>query len=169
MRAAIEIGAEEGLDIQLFNRMHEIPLYNQDLDIAGHQPEPVQALHAAIANADAMLIATPEYNYGVPGVLKNAIDWASRPAQTSPLLKKPAALMGASGGMGGTIRSQLSLRQTFLVTETYVMLKPELLIPKAHERFDEHVNLKDEPTRDFMRKFLRALAGWTKHHSNSKS
>jgi chromate reductase len=94
-----------GLEIQMFSRLGDIPPYNADVDDKGN-PEPVQALKTAIREANAMLIATPEYNYGVPGVLKNAIDWASRPAGQSVLNRKPAAIMGCSQGLGGTIRAQ---------------------------------------------------------------
>jgi chromate reductase len=168
MRAAMEMGREEGLEIHLFDRLREIPPYDQDFDIEGSLPEPVAALKESIRNADALLIATPEYNYGVPGVLKNAIDWASRPATSSPLKGKPVAIMGASSGMSGTIRAQLSLRQSLLFTESHVLLKPEVLIPKAADRFDEQVNLIDQSTRDHIRKQLRALNEWTQLISQKK-
>jgi chromate reductase len=98
LRAAIEL-APAGMEIRMFTRLGDIPPYNADVDDKGN-PEPVQALKTAIREADAMLIATPEYNYGVPGVLKNAIDWASRPAGQSVLNRKPAAIMGCSQGLG---------------------------------------------------------------------
>ena len=162
MRAAMEIGRDEGLDIRLFDRLREIPLYDQDQDIDDFRPEPVEALKTALRSADALLIATPEYNYSIPGVLKNAIDWASRPASQSPLNGKPAALMGASGGMGGTIRAQLHLRQCFVFTQTLAMLQPEVQIPRAQERFDANSNLTDASTRELVRRQLRALAEWTR-------
>ncbi len=111
LRAAIEL-APASMEIQMFTRLGDIPPYNADVDDKGN-PEPVQALKTAIREADAMLIATPEYNYGVPGVLKNAIDWASRPAGQSVLNRKPAAIMGCSQGLGGTIRAQHVLRAVF--------------------------------------------------------
>jgi chromate reductase, NAD(P)H dehydrogenase (quinone) len=161
MHAAIEIGKEEGVEIHLFDRLREIPLYDQDQDIDGVRPESVEALKAAIRDADALLIATPEYNYSIPGVLKNAIDWASRPPNTTPLKGKPAALMGASMGMGGTIRAQLHLRHCFVFTQTLALLQPEVLIPRVQERFDsEGKTLTDESTRELLRKQLRALAEW---------
>ena len=135
-----------------------IPLYNADVE-AGGIPPSAAAFRADIAAADALLIATPEYNYSVPGVLKNAIDWASRPPDT-PLRHKPIALMGASGGMMGTVRAQLSLRQTLLNTESFVLLKPELYVAQARERFDGEGRLSDEAVRERIRQLLAALADW---------
>src|SRR5499433_1343101 len=135
LRAAVEL-APAVMEIQIFTRLGDIPPYNADIDDKGN-PEPVQALKTAIREADALLIATPEYNYSVPGVLKNAIDWASRPAGSSVLSRKPAAVMGASMGLHGTARAQMALRQTFVFTETYTMLRPELYLGRAHEKFDE--------------------------------
>ncbi len=106
------------------------------------------------------MIATPEYNYGVPGVLKNAIDWASRPSGNCVLNRKPAALMGCSPGLGGTIRAQHALRQSFVFTETYVMSQPEIKIPSAAALFDTSVRLLDEATRQHVKKFLDAFAVW---------
>jgi chromate reductase len=160
MNAAVEIGKDEGLDITVFDRLQEIAPYNQDFDADGTRPEPVEALKTAIRDADALLVATPEYNYSVPGVLKNAIDWAARPPATSPLREKPAAIMGASSGIGATIRAQLNLRQTFLFSNTYVLLQPEVQIPKANERFDDNANLTDQSTRDLIRRQMHALAEW---------
>ncbi|HEX3724225.1 MAG TPA: NAD(P)H-dependent oxidoreductase, partial [Nitrolancea sp.] len=105
----------------------DIPLYNADLDTP-NPPEAVSHFKERIAASDGLLIATPEYNYSVPGGLKNALDWASRPAATSVLKHKPVGIMGASGGRFGTVRGQLALRQVFLFTESHVMLKPELHI-----------------------------------------
>src|SRR5205814_8833807 len=108
LRAAQEL-APAGLELLTFD-LAPIPLYDGDVEAQG-DPEPVGALKTAIRDADALLIVTPEYNYGVPGVLKNAIDWASRPPGQSPLNGKPAALMGATPGMTGTARAQLQIRQ----------------------------------------------------------
>src|SRR5262245_31094047 len=129
LSAAAEL-APAGMEIAIYNRLGDIPPYNEDVFAKG-DPEPVADLKNFIANADALLIATPEYNYGVPGVLKNAIDWASRPAGKTPLNRKPAALMGCSPGLGGTIRAQHSLRQSFVFTETHVMSQPEIKVPSA--------------------------------------
>lgn len=136
----------------------EIPLYNADVEARG-DPAPVERLKSAIRAADGLLIATPEYNYGIPGVLKNAIDWASRPPGHSVLNGKPAALMGASPGMSGTMRAQLQLRQAFVFTQTHVLLQPEVLVAHAAQKFTDR-NLTDEPTRQVLAKMLVAFAEW---------
>ena len=158
LRAAAE-AAPAGMEITIFERLAEIPPYNEDVFAQG-DPEAVAALKSFIAGADAMLIATPEYNYGVPGVLKNAIDWASRPAGQSVLNRKPAAIMGCSPGLGGTIRAQHALRQSFVFTETHVLSQPEIKIPSAAKLFDPSSRLVDENTRQHLKKFLDAFAGW---------
>jgi chromate reductase len=158
LRAAAEL-APAGMEVHLFDGLADIPPFNEDVEAQG-DPAPVRALKAAIQEADALLIATPEYNYGVPGVLKNAIDWASRPAGKSPLNRKPAAIMGASMGMHGTARAQMALRQTFVFTETCTMLRPELYLGRAHEKIDANGRLVDEPTRKQLRKLLEAFADW---------
>jgi len=147
----------EGVELRIFDRLGDLPHYNSDLEAGGGSPEPVAALRDAIGSADGLLIATPEYNFSIPGVLKNAIDWASRPANASVLNKKPCAILGCSGGVMGTVRGQLALRQSLLFTETYVLLKPEVLIGKASEKFDADLKLTDEPTRGFVQKLLAAL------------
>src|SRR2546427_8690289 len=141
IRAAVEL-SPEGLEVRAFEGLGAIPLYDADVEAKG-DPPPVVALKAAIGDADALLIATPEYNYGVPGVLKNAIDWASRPPGRSVLTRKPAAIMGATPGATGTVRAQLALRQSFVFTETYALLRPELLVARAHERIDAAGRLTD--------------------------
>jgi chromate reductase len=159
LRAAQEL-APEDMEITVFD-LAPIPPYNEDVEKQG-DPPPVAALKEAIRAADALLVVSPEYNYGIPGVLKNAIDWASRPPGKSPLNGKPAAIMGASPGMGGTIRAQLALRQAFLFTETPVMLKPEIYVAKAQERFDADLRLTDEKTRELVGKLLAALVPWAR-------
>jgi len=158
LRAAQEL-APAGMTITAFD-LAAIPLYNGDVEAQG-DPEPVTALKSAIRQADALLIATPEYNFGVPGVLKNAIDWASRPPRDSVLKGKPAAIMGATPGMGGTARAQMQLRQAFVFTQTLAMLSPEVLVARAHEKFDASGGLTDEKTRQLVGHFLQALAEWT--------
>jgi chromate reductase len=160
LQAAQEL-APEGVEVRIFDRMAEIPLFNQEVE-AGGDPEPVQALKQAIGEADALLIATPEYNHGVPGVLKNAIDWASRPPRGSVLAGKPAAIFGASPGITGTARAQSQLRQAFVFTQTPALLQPEILVYRAHEKFDEQGRLTDEKTREFVGKLLWELANWTR-------
>lgn len=159
LRAAAEV-SPRGVEIRIFERLGEIPLFNADVEAEG-DPEPVVALKSAIREADALLISTPEYNYGIPGVLKNAIDWASRPPDMSVLKGKPAAVMGATPGMTGTARAQLALRQAFLFTETYAVLQPEVLVARAYEKIDAEGRLKDEATRNFIRELLDALVAWT--------
>lgn len=149
----------EGVTLETFD-LSSIPLYNADLEEHGW-PEPVRLFRERIAAADALLIATPEYNWSIPGVLKNAIDWASRPPD-SPLNDKPAAVMGASTGPFGTTRSQLHLRQVFAYTNTLLLSKPFVLIPKAQDKFDSDGNLTDEATREQVRSLLAALADWTR-------
>jgi chromate reductase, NAD(P)H dehydrogenase (quinone) len=158
LRAAVE-EAPAGMEIRTFD-LALIPLYNGDVEAQG-DPEPVVALKAAIREADALLIATPEYNYGVPGVMKNAIDWASRPPGQSALSGKPAALMGATPGGTGTARAQLQLRQAFVFTQTLALPGPEVLVTRAHEKFDEQGRLTDETTRRYIRELLLRLAEWT--------
>jgi len=157
LRAAAAV-APQGISVDIFD-LSPIPLYNEDLLTAG-VPGPVSAFKDAIATADALLIATPEYNYSIPGVLKNAIDWASRPIKGSPLVGKPVALMGA-GGMMGTVRAQLALRQVAVYTNMFVLNRPEVLVVRAHEKFDASGNLVDESTRAAVRDLLEALRAWT--------
>jgi chromate reductase len=158
LRAAQEL-APPGMEITTFD-LAPIPLYNGDVEAKG-DPEPVAALKAAIRQADALLIVTPEYNFGVPGVLKNAIDWVSRPPRGSALNGKPAAIMGATPGMGGTGRAQMQLRQAFVFTQTHALLSPEVLVARAQEKFDASGRLTDEKTREFVGQLLQALADWT--------
>jgi chromate reductase, NAD(P)H dehydrogenase (quinone) len=158
LRAAQEL-APAGMTITAFD-LAPIPLYNADVEAKG-DPEPVAALKTAIRQADALLIVTPEYNNGVPGVLKNAIDWASRPPRGSALQGKPAAIMGATPGMGGTGRAQMQLRQAFVFTQTYAVLSPEVLVARAGEKFDASGRLTDEKTRAIVGQLLQALADWT--------
>ncbi len=159
LRAASEL-LPEGMTLEVFD-LAPIPLFNQDLTDSGNIPEPVQQFKARIAAADALLIATPEYNYSMPGVLKNAIDWASRPLQGSPLDGKPLAMMGAGGGMG-TSRAQHHLRQIAVFTNMLPLNKPEVTVQRAFEKFDAQGHLTDEPTRQQVRALLEALVAWTR-------
>ena len=159
LRAAQNV-APAGMTITICD-LAAIPLYDADVEARG-DPKPAAELKAAVREADALLIAVPEYNYGMSGVLKNAIDWLSRPPDRSVLHRKPAALMGASPGMTGTARAQLQLRQTFVFTQTAVMMPPpEILVAYAHEKFDAGGQLTDEDTRARLRSLLEALATWT--------
>jgi chromate reductase len=165
LRTTLEL-APADLEIRIFDRMGELPLYNEDVEREG-DPEPVQALKRAIAEADALLICTPEYNHGVPGVLKNAIDWASRPPRGSVLSGKPAAILGASTGQTGTARSQSALRLSFVFTNTPVLPQPEILVYRAAEKFTSG-RLTDEKTRAYVGRLLVALADWTRKLSASR-
>jgi chromate reductase len=155
LRAATEL-APPALHIVIHD-LDGIPLYNGDVEAAG-APSSVVQLREAIRQADGLLIATPEYNYGVPGVLKNTIDWLSRPPRDSALNGKVAAVMGASPGMMGTARAQSQLRQAFVFTNTYALLQPEVLVGHAHEKFDGDGRLVHQATRDFLATFLQRLA-----------
>ncbi|HET9581543.1 MAG TPA: NAD(P)H-dependent oxidoreductase [Gemmatimonadota bacterium] len=157
LRAAVE-AAPEGMTIEILE-ISALPLYNADLESPG-PPEPVAAFKNAIAAGDGLLIATPEYNHGVPGVTKNAIDWASRPPRESPLDGKPVAIMGASPGMTGTARGQSQLRQAFGFTNSYCMPQPQILVARAHEKFDAEGRLTDEATRGYLGKFMAAFGDW---------
>jgi chromate reductase, NAD(P)H dehydrogenase (quinone) len=158
LRAAQEV-APPGM-IMTIHDLVPIPLYNADVEAQG-DPPPVARLKAAVQEANALLIAVPEYNYGVSGVLKNTIDWLSRPPEFV-LRSKPVALMGASIGMAGTARAQLQLRQTFVYTQTPVMPPPpEILVAYAQEKFDARGQLMDEDTRVRLRNLLDALGNWT--------
>ncbi|WP_431857697.1 NADPH-dependent FMN reductase [Azospirillum sp.] len=156
LRLAVE-AAPEGLEIDVFD-IAPIPLYNGDVEAAGF-PEPVQAFRERIRAADALLIACPEYNYSMPGVLKNAIDWASRGAD-QPFAGKPLAIMGAGGGLG-TGRSQYHLRQTCVYLDMHPLNKPEVLV-RAAESFNPDGSLKDEAVRGRVVALLTALAAWTR-------
>jgi chromate reductase, NAD(P)H dehydrogenase (quinone) len=159
LRAAQEL-APDGVDITIHD-LHDIPLYNGDAEAAG-VPQGVVDFAEAIRAADAVLIACPEYNYSIPGVLKNAIDWASRPSVRNPWRHKPIGLVGASGGQFGTLRSQLALRQVFAsMIEAYVMIKPELYINQAASKFDSEANLTDEDTRERLAAFVESLVAWS--------
>jgi len=157
LRAAQEL-APAGMTIEIYE-LHTIPPYNADVEAQGF-PEPVVAFKKAIAEADALLIATPEYNHSIPGVLKNAIDWASRPPATSPLNGKPGAIMGASTGAIGTARAQQHLRLVCSYLNMLVMNMPEVLVVRAQDKVDASGRLTDEPTRQFLAKFLQAFAQW---------
>ncbi len=139
----------------------EIPLFNADIEADG-DPEPVRRFKQAIADADALLIATPEYNHCIPGVLKNAIDWASRPPRRSVLTNRPIAIMGASSGGGGTARAQAHLRDGLAYTSGLVMPQPEVLVPFAGSRFDENGNLHDNETRVMVGELVVALGEWVR-------
>lgn len=156
LRAAAEL-APAGVTIEE-HRIADIPLYNDDLNAEG-PPEPVRAFREKLRAADGILIATPEYNYSVPGVLKNAIDWASRPPE-QPFDGKPIAIFGASPGMLGSARAQYHLRQMFIYLNGLVMNRPEVMIGAAHTKFDAEGRLTDEKTREHLKGLVDALVRW---------
>lgn len=158
LRAALEL-VPPGMMVHQFDGLADIPPYNADLDV-DPRPEPVRALKQILAACDGLLIATPEYNYGIPGVLKNAIDWASRPPATSPLGGKVALLMGAATGTVGTARAQQQLRQNFVFTKTTVLPSPEILVSKAAEKFDAEGRLTDDMAKQLIAERLKALGEW---------
>ena len=159
LRTAIEL-APAGMTIETAD-ISEIPPYNDDVRQEQGYPPVVETFRSQLAQADAVLFVTPEYNYSVPGVLKNAIDWASRPP-SQPFDGKPVAIMGASGGLLGTARAQYHLRQMLIFLNAYPVNRPEVFIGQASQKFDEAGRLTDETARDLIRKLLEALAGWTR-------
>jgi len=159
IRAAVEI-APNGTSVVPFD-LADVPMFNADVEADG-DPPPVAELKRAIAAADALLIATPEYNHCVPGVLKNAVDWASRPPRRSVLTSKPVAIMGASTGRGATARAQAHLRDGLAYTNGFVLPLPEVLVGSARDKFDDAGNLTDADTRQDVYDLLVALAAWTR-------
>lgn len=156
LRAANELkpGNMEFEEMEIFN----LPLYDDDIKAQGF-PEPVKFLGEKITAADGLLFALPEYNFSVPGVLKNAIDWVSR-ISPQPFNEKPTAIMGASTGMLGTARAQLHFRQIALFVNMFVMIKPEIFVSFAKDKFDNEGNLKDEKTRELIKTFLISFNSW---------
>ncbi len=157
LRAAREL-TPGGVAIEIAE-LSEIPLYNDDVRVRGFPPA-VERFRDRIRAADALLFAVAEYNYSVSGVMKNAIDWASRPPD-QPFAGKPAAIMGASGGPAGTARAQYHLRQIGVFVDLKFVNKPEVMIGVAQDRFDAEGKLIHEPTREIIRKLLVSLADWT--------
>jgi chromate reductase len=162
LRAAQEL-APEGSKIETFE-LDGLPGFNQDDE--GQPPAKVVELKQRIRRADAILFVTPEYNYSVPGVLKNAIDWASRPYGDSAWNGKPVAIMGASVGIGGTARAQYHLRQMFVFLNMYPVNQPEVMIGSAAKRFDQAGKLTDETSRKLIQQLLQELLRWTRQLQN---
>lgn len=157
-RLALEL-APRGVQGELYENLRSLPPYDADSDGAG-APAAVRDLRERIARADAVLFVTPEYNGSVSGVLKNAIDWASRPPE-QPFDGKPLAIMGASPGALGTARAQYHLRQMFVFLNALPLNRPEVMIAGANQRFDDQGRLTDEKTREFIAALLVALKDWT--------
>ena len=159
MRACGDL-VPESVTLERFEGLGDIPAYDEDVRADG-LPAPVVALRDAITAADALLIVSPEYNYSIPGFLKNAIDWASRPPD-QPFSRKSVGIMGASMGMIGTARMQYHLRQVFVFLDGVVLNRPEVFVGAAHQKVDEAGRLTDEPTREIIGQFLEALAEQTR-------
>ncbi|MEX2124761.1 MAG: NADPH-dependent FMN reductase [Woeseia sp.] len=156
---AATASAPAGMHIQLYDDLASVPLFSEDLE-ADAVPADVRRLHERIVNADALLIATPEYNQSVPGVLKNAIDWLSRPPD-EVLIGKPIAVIGASAGHWGTRLAQSHLRHVLYATEALVMPQPSLFIGNAANLFDSSGRIKDESTTKVLQDLLLAFDDWT--------
>src|SRR6185503_12110092 len=168
-RAALHAATQlvpQGATIDTFE-LDGLPGFNQDDE--QNPPAEVVELKKRIREADAILIVTPEYNYSVPGVLKNAIDWASRPYGDSAWNGKPVAIMGASIGTIGTARAQYHLRQMFVFLNMFPVNRPEVMIGNASERFDKEGNLTDETSKELIRQLLRNLVEWTQRIGQSAS
>jgi chromate reductase len=157
LRAASQL-TPKNVVLETFD-LEGIPPFNQDLE--NQPPDKVKDFKAKIKAADAILIATPEYNYSIPGVLKNAIDWASRPYSDNSFNGKPVAMMGASIGALGTVKAQYHLRHCFVFLNMYPLNSPEVMVSHAPEKFDENGRLKDEETRQRVTKLLESLVAWT--------
>lgn len=157
LRAAQQV-APDWVEVQFFD-IGQLPFFNEDVEAAG-DPEPVRRFKDAIDASNAVLIATPEYNGSVPGVLANAIDWASRPTGRSVLRNKPVAVMGAVLGKSGSANAQAVLRGVLGRIGAVVVPDPQVLVPRAARVFDEHVDLRDESTREEIRHLVEAVAHW---------
>jgi chromate reductase, NAD(P)H dehydrogenase (quinone) len=157
IRAAREL-APEAMEIEPIE-IGDLPFYNADVEAKGDPPA-VTRFKTSVGSADGLLIATPEYNDGVPAVLSNAIDWASRLPGRSPIVGKPVAIIGASPSQIGTARAQTHLRQILGHVHARVLPPPELLVARAHERFDDRQRLTDESTRKVLKDLLERFARW---------
>jgi chromate reductase len=158
LRAAQAL-APEGVKVEIFD-LDGIPLFNQDNETP--PPERVAELRARVRAADAILFATPEYNHSIPGVLKNAIDWGSRPYGESSWQGKPVAVMGATPGPQGTVRAQHHLRQLLPGLGMHQLTAPDVMIHGTSQKFDAAGNLTDEHAAKSIQGLLTALAAWTR-------
>ena len=158
LRAAVEL-APDGVEVTIYEGLGEIPPYNDDLRAGSGNPAPVEAFRQAIRAADAVMIATPEYNYSVPGVLKNAIDWASR-GPDQPFDDKPIAIMGASQGLLGTARAQYDLRKMFVYLNGHPLNRPEVFIGQSGQKVDAEGRVTDETSRKLIGQQVAALRDW---------
>jgi len=157
LKAAAEL-APEGVELDIIT-LHDLPLYNADVEAEGF-PEAIQKLQKRIRAADGVLFATPEYNYSMTGVLKNAIDWLSRPHGDAPLAGKPAAMIGATPSIVGTARAQAHLRDVMYYNAMPLLSSAEVLIFKANEKFDAGGRLTDPDSRKFLGKLMQEFTDW---------
>jgi chromate reductase len=157
LRAATQLATPD-VTIETFD-LSAVPSFNQDFE--NQPPEVVRDFKAKVQAADALLIVTPEYNYSIPGVLKNAVDWASRPYGDNAFEAKPVALMSASTGMLGGARAQYHLRQTFVTLNMYPLNRPEVFVNFAPQKFDSEGRLQDDKTKELVAGLLKALVAWT--------
>ena len=159
-RAALEL-APSTMRLQALS-IGDLPHYSPDVDQPGELPVAAERFRADLRSADALLIVTPEYNHSLSGVLKNALDWASRPYDDAPVHDKPAAIMGASGSATGAARAQLHLRSISGALRLLMLPSPNVMVSNAAEKFDAAGNLTDQATRDQVAKLLSALEAWTR-------
>lgn len=143
--------------------INDLPLFNEDLEING-DPETVTSFKSAIRDVDGIMIVSPEYNSGIPGVLKNALDWASRPAKSSVLSKKPVGIIGATPGGMGTAFAQMQTRQILEAMQAHVLPFQKVLISQVHEKIDsEQQVLTDEKTKRYLQRYLQQFMNWIDH------
>lgn len=159
LKAAAKLAPDDvAIDVMT---LEGLPLFNEDVEANGF-PDPVARLHERIKSVDGVLFSTPEYNYSIPGVLKNAIDWLSRPERKSPIYMKPAAIMGASPSMIGTARAQAHLRQVAYYNAMPLLATSEVLIFRAGEKFDDDGQLHDEKTKEFLASMVADFRNWVR-------
>ena len=165
LRAAADL-APSGMSVSRVS-IEDVPLYNPELDetmSGGPYPDSVRRVIDAVRESDGLILGVPEYNWGPTGVIKNIVDWLSRPANASPLYHKPIALMGTSPGPAGTGRAQLQLRQNLLSTRSHVLIEPEVQLGGANKLFNDELKLVDPDSREAVAKQLDAFAEWIELH-----
>jgi chromate reductase len=163
LNRALLVAVRDALPPDVQMTLHDdldLPIFNNDLE----DPPGVVRLKAAITAADGVVFSVPEYNYSIPGGLKNALDWVSRPPEQSPLRGKPVGMVGAASGMSGSIRAQTHLRQVMVYSDSPCLSQPEVLIPRAKERFDADGRLTDPSTRVLLERFGAAMAAFVRRH-----
>ncbi len=158
LKGAIKLAPDDALVTEF--DIKDIPIFNQDLE--SRLPESVSEFKREIREADAVLIVTPEYNYSIPGFIKNAIDWASRPYNDNVFNEKPVAIISSSGGFISGSRAQYHLRQVLVFLNAHALNKPEVMIPFVNEKIDSEGNITDDKTKEKIREQLIALVKWSK-------